>query len=315
MKIVFMGTPGPAASILEALISAKHGILCVVTQPDRPKGRGQKVSFPPVKEVALKYALPLEQPEKVKGNTAFIALLKSLKPDMVVVVAYGKILPKEVLNIPKYGCINVHASLLPKYRGAAPIQWALLNGEKETGVTIMKIEELLDAGEIILQEKVKIDDEDNAETLSNKLFGLSGKLLLEALRQIEEGRAKYTPQNETEVTFAPAITKESAEIDWRKSALEIHNRIRALVSWPTAHTFYREKRLKILKSKIQVVDLAARPKLPGTITAIVKEEGFVVTTGSGCLLMVEVQPEAGKKMKAYEFAIGHGLQSGEVFPS
>jgi methionyl-tRNA formyltransferase len=170
MKIIFMGTPETSAQTLKALLEAKHEILCVVTQPDRPKGRGQKISFSPVKELALKYALPLEQPEKIKGNEVFISFLRSLKPDLIVVVAYGKILPKEILDIPKYKCINVHASLLPRYRGAAPVQWALLNGEKEIGITIMKIDELLDTGDIILQEKIKVEEEDNTATLIKKLF-------------------------------------------------------------------------------------------------------------------------------------------------
>ena len=315
MRIVFMGTPLAAADTLKALIEAKHEILCVVTQPDRPKGRGQKISFPPVKELALKHGLPLEQPEKVKGNAVFISLIKSLEPEIVVVVAYGRILPKEMIDIPKYGCINVHASLLPKYRGAAPIQWALLNGEKETGVTIMKIDELLDTGEILLQQKVKIEESDNAETLSRKLFAAGSERLLEALKQIEEGKAKYSPQREAEASNAPAITKESAEIDWRKAAVEIHDRVRALVPWPVAHTFYREKLLKIFKSEVSVADLGAKFRVPGTIAAIVKQEGFVVAAGSGHLLILEVQPAGKKRMRAYDFVIGHDVKIGEILPS
>jgi len=259
MKIVFMGTPEPAALIFEALRGAGHDVLAVVTQPDRPRGRGQKITFSPVKEKAIEHDLPLEQPEKVKGNRNFIARLKSLEPDLIVVVAYGKILPREILEIPKHGCINVHASLLPKYRGAAPIQWALLNGEKETGVTIMKVDERLDTGDIILQDKVKIGEEDDALSLTKKLFDRGGELLLRALSQIEERRIKFFPQEEAKATNAPAITKESGEIDWRRSAAEIHNRVRALVPWPAAHTFCREKSLKIWKSKIHVADLETGP--------------------------------------------------------
>ncbi|KPJ69003.1 hypothetical protein AMJ44_04870 [candidate division WOR-1 bacterium DG_54_3] len=315
MRIIFMGTPETSAEILKVLIEAKHEILCVVSQPDRPKGRGQKISFPPVKEWALKYALPIEQPEKIKGNQVFISLLESLNPEVIVVVAYGKILPKEILNIPKYGCINVHASLLPKYRGAAPVQWALLNGEKLTGVTIMKIDEFLDTGEVILQEKVRIEEEDNNATLSKKLFSLGGKLLLKALEQIERGKAKYTPQNEAEATQAPAITRESGEIDWRRSALEIHNRIRAMVPWPGAHTFYKEKLLKIWRSEIYVADLESKFKLPGTIVQMVKKVGFMVATGKGHLLINEVQPQGKKCMPAYDFAIGHDVKIGETLPN
>lgn len=312
MRIIFLGTPEPAAKILEALVEAKHKILCVVTQPDRPRGRGQKVTFSPVKEVALKHALPLEQPEFVKNNPVFTSLLESLKPDIGVVVAYGKILPKEILDIPKFGFVNVHASLLPKYRGAAPIQWALLRGEKETGVTVFKLMELLDAGPIVVQEKIEIKEGDNAETLSHKLFEEGSRLLLKVLDEIGKGKAQYLPQREAEATFAPSITRESGEIDWRKSAEEIHNRIRALVSWPGAHTFYREKRLKILRSKIHIVDFAVKLKAPGTIVQIVKDEGFIVATGSGHLLIAEVQPEAGKKMKAYDFVIGYSVKVGEI---
>lgn len=315
MRIVFMGTPEDSAVALQSLIDAKHEILAVITQPDRPRGRGQKITFSSVKELALKHDLPIEQPEKVKDNQVFISFLKSLEPDIIVVVAYGRILPKEILSVPKYGCVNVHASLLPKYRGAAPIQWALLNGEKETGVTIMKVDELLDTGEIILQEQVKIEEDDNTAALSKKLFSLGSRLLIEALKQIEEGTAKYTPQKEAEATQAPAIAKESGEIDWRKSAEEIHNRIRAMIPWPVAHTFYKEKLLRLWKSEIHVADLETRYKLPGTIVQIVKHIGFIVATGSGHVLILEVQPEGKKKMKAYDFLIGHDVKIGEILPS
>lgn len=315
MRIVFFGTPEPAAEILRSLIEAKHEILCVVTQPDRPKGRGQKVGFSPVKEIALKHALPLEQPESVKNNPVFSILLESLKPDIGVVVAYGKILPREILEIPKHGFINVHASLLPKYRGAAPVQWALLKGENETGVTIFKLTELLDAGPILLQEKIKTEEEDTAETLSEKLFAEGKELLLEALKRVEEGKARFLPQNEAAATFAPSLTKESGEIDWKKSAREIYDRVRALVSWPAAHTFCRGKRLKILKAKICPVDLTTTSKLPGTVVGILKSEGFIVAAGQGNLLVLEVQPEAGKRMKAYDFIIGHDVKIGETLPN
>ena len=315
MKIVFMGTPEAAALSLKALIEGGHEILAVVTQPDRPRGRGRKISFPPVKELALKYSLRIEQPKKIKGNRDFISLLRSLDPAIIVVVAYGRILPREILDIPEHGCVNVHASLLPKYRGAAPIQWALLNGEKETGVTIMKLDELLDTGDIILQEKVEIRDDDNAFSLSRKLFSAGSRLLLKALEQIEEGKAQYRPQKEAEATQAPAIQKESGEIDWRRPAPEIHNRIRAMVPWPGGHTFYRERLLKIWRSDLHVADLATRHKLPGTVVHIVKQVGFIVATGRGHLLILEVQPEGGKRMGAYDFVIGHDVKIGETLPS
>ncbi len=315
MKIIFMGTPQVAAETLKELINSKHEIVCVVTQPDRPKGRGQKIVFSPVKELALQNDLPLDQPEKVKNNKVFASLLKSLNPDVIVVVAYGMILPKEILDIPKNGCLNVHASLLPKYRGAAPVQWALLNGETETGITVMKLDELLDTGDIILQEKVKIEDNDNAITLLNKLFDLGKGTLLRVLDQIENGTVKYIKQNDAQATNAPMIKKESGEIDWRKSAVEIHNRIRAMVPWPGAHTFYKEKLLKIWATEIHLLELETKFKLPGTIVQVVKNLGFIVATGKGHLLVTEVQLEGKKRMPAYNFVNGHDVRVGETLPN
>lgn len=311
MNIIFFGTPEPAAGILEQLIADGYQIVLVVTQPDRPKGRGQKVTFPAVKEVALKHSLPIEQPEKVKNNPVFKTLLQSLKADLAIVVAYGKILPPELLNIPAHGFINVHASLLPKYRGAAPIQWALLNGEKESGVTIMQVAEQLDAGDLIAQAKVMITEQDDAITLAKKIFAVGGELLTQTLPQIADGKIKLVPQNEAEVSFASVLTKESGEIDWRKSAAEIHNRVRALVAWPSAQTLYHGKMLRILKSHV----VEEKKALPGTIVEIIKQVGFVVATGKGALLIVEVQPAGGKPMLAYDFAIGHKVKIGATLPN
>ncbi|MFA5840550.1 MAG: methionyl-tRNA formyltransferase, partial [Candidatus Margulisiibacteriota bacterium] len=244
MRIVFMGTPTPAATILEFILaSSSHEVVGVITQPDRPKGRGLKLSFSPVKEVAVKNNLLVEQPEKIKDGK-IVRWLERLQPDIIIVVAYGKILPKEILEIPKFGCINIHASLLPKYRGAAPVQWALLNGEKETGLSIMKIDEGLDTGAILLQQKIAIAEDDNAETLLHKLFAGGGVLLKEALNLLESKQADFIPQKDSVATFAPSLTKESGEIDWRKSASELHNRVRALIPWPAAHTYYNKKQLK-----------------------------------------------------------------------
>jgi methionyl-tRNA formyltransferase len=311
MRIVFFGTPAPAAEILSALIAAGQEIVCVVTRPDRPRGRGQKVSFSPVKEAALRLALPLEQPEETKNNNTFKSLLTSFKPDIAVVVAYGKILPEAILAIPRYGFINVHASLLPKYRGAAPIQWALLKGEKETGVTIFKIVGALDAGPILKQKAVKIGEQDDYSVLSNKLFDAGKQLLLAALPEIEAGMLAAKPQDESKVTFAPSLSRESGEIDWRKPADDIFNRIRALAVWPTAHTFWRGKRLSIFKAQ----KIAGPGSDPGKIAEIFKNKGFSVGTGAGSLLIEEVQMEGGKKMKAYEFVIGHDVRAGETLPS
>lgn len=311
MKIVFFGTPEPAAAILETLIKAKHQLVGVVTQPDRPQGRGRQVTFSPVKELALKHGLLIEQPAKVKKNPTFQTWLTELRADLAVVVAYGQILPKELLTIPRHGFINVHASLLPKYRGAAPIQWALLNGEPETGVTIMKINERLDAGEIILQKKLLIEEKDNAETLAHKLFAIGQAALLEAIREIETGQVKLLPQNEGAATFAPSLTKASGEIDWRKTAVEINNRIRALVPWPTAHTYYHNQLLKLWRAEV----LLGKNRLPGEVVDMVKKAGFTVSTGRGELLLLEVQLEGKKRMSAYDFVIGHDVKIGDKIPS
>lgn len=311
MKIVFFGAPGPAAEILQHLIASQHQIIAVVTQPDRPKGRGQKLAATPVKELAIKHSLPVEQPEKLKHNATFKAQLSSLQPEIAVVVAYGKIIPPDLLSIPKHGFINVHASLLPKYRGAAPIQWALLKGEKETGVTIMRVDETLDTGAIILQEKLAIKPDDDVFSLFEKIFAAGGPLLLKALQQIENGEAYYSKQNDAEASFAPALSRESGEIDWKKSAEEINNQVRALLLWPGAHTFYHGKMVKILKARM----VEGKTTLPGTVVEIQKNSGFTVETGAGLLQILQVQPAGKNAMGAYEFVIGHKLAAGEVLPS
>ena len=302
MRLFFLGTPEPAAKILEALIKAKHEIVCVITPPDRPRGRGQKISFSPVKERAVQHGLRVEQGE-------FRAILQSLKPDLAVVAAYGKILPAEILSIPRLGFINLHASLLPQYRGAAPIPWALLNGETKTGVTIFKLVPALDAGPIIAQQEVEIADADNAITLTEKLFSAGTELLLNVLGK----DFKLIPQDEQHAAYAPSISKESGEIDWKKSAGEIHNRVRALINWPTAQTYYKGKSLKLLKT--QVLPGGATAGAPGEILEVDKTAGIVVATGQGQLLIESVKPEGKQVMKAYAFAIGHGLKTGEVLPS
>ncbi len=290
MKIVFMGTPNQAAFCLNALIEAQEQIVCVITQPDRPKGRHLHQTPSPVKELALKYKIPVETPEKIKEPT-FIDKIRAFAPDLIIVVAYGKILPKELIDVPKYGAINLHASLLPKYRGAAPIQWAILKGEAETGVTIMKISETLDTGNIILQEKIPIEPDDTSEILSDKVFTQGAQTLLLAVDQIKKGAAKQTPQKEYEATYAPLITKESGEIDWKKSAVEIKNRIRALIPWPVAHTFYNGKMLKIFKAEAASVPGKYQP---GEIVDV--KNDLIVASGAGGLLIKEVQLEGSRKM-------------------
>jgi methionyl-tRNA formyltransferase len=305
-----MGTPEPARICLKALIDSKEELVAVITQPDRPKGRGLKVAPTPVKETALHYKIPVFQPEKIKDKEVY-DLIRGLKPDLIVIVAYGKILPKEILDIPKFGAINVHASVLPKYRGAAPVQWALLNGEKFTGVTVMKVVEALDAGDIILQETLPIYDSDNTYTLTEKLFKLGAQLLIRAVSQIRSGKASYVKQDEKTVTYAPTLKKDNGVIDWRKKAKEISDQIKAFDPWPVAYTYYKGRILKILKAEQITIEGCAE----GRVMEIKNNRGFVVGACDGALLVTEVQPESGKKMSAWDFLAGHKLQVGDVLPS
>lgn len=309
MKIVFMGTPLPAARLLQALIDAQEQVTAAVTQPDRPQGRHLHPAPSPVKELAENYKIPVETPEKVKDQI-FIDKIRSLSPDLIVVVAYGKILPIELLTIPKYGAINVHASLLPKYRGAAPIQWAILKGENETGVTVMQISETLDTGDIILQNKVAINPEDTSETLLDKVFEIGAQTLLRAIDQIKKGTAKKIQQKGADATYAPLITKESGEIDWKKSATEINNRVRAMLPWPAAHTFYKGKMLKIIKAEPAPVPGKFKP---GEVIDV--KNDLIVACGVGSLILKEIQLEGGKKMTGEQFLRGHRLMVGEILPS
>ncbi|KAF0135040.1 MAG: methionyl-tRNA formyltransferase [Candidatus Saganbacteria bacterium] len=304
-----MGTPEHAAYCLNALVEAQEQIICAVTQPNRPKGRNLQVKSSPVKELAEKYHIPVLTPEKVKDQS-FIDKIKSFAPDLIIAAAYGKILPKEILNTPKFGSINVHASLLPKYRGAAPVQWAIIKGEAETGITIMQMAESLDTGDIILQDKVAIDPEDTTEALLDKIFKQGAQTLLAAIDQIKKGAAKKTPQNESLATYAPLITKESGEINWKKPAAEINNRIRAMVPWPGAHTFYHGKMLKIFKANPVSI---SKNFMPGEIIGI--KENLTVCCEPGAINLMEVQLEGGRKMPAQEFVRGHRLSVRETLPS
>jgi methionyl-tRNA formyltransferase len=306
-----MGTPGPAAKCLQALIDVKENVVAVITQPDRPKGRGLKVTQSAVKELALTYSIPVHQPEKIKDANA-INLVKSIAPDLIVVVAYGKILPKEIIEAPKYGSINVHASLLPKYRGAAPIQWALINGDKVTGITIQKVAEALDSGDIILQEKIDIDDSDNIKTLASKLFDIGSKLLIKAIAMIKSEEIAYIKQDERAATLAPQLEKSTGEIKWDKSAKEIFDLIRGCDPWPVAYTYFNGKMFKIFSS---MIGIAEKEHKPGKVVEIAKDEGFIVGCGKGSLLIKEVQIEGSRKMDAWQFMLGHKIICGDIFPS
>ncbi len=296
--IIFFGTPEFAVPSLKALLSKGEKILLVVTQPDKPKGRGKTVQPSEIKKIALQYGLPISQPEKIK-NENFIKELKLLNPEFCIVVAYGKILPKEILETPKYGCINLHASLLPKYRGAAPIQWALIKGEKITGVTTMIIDEGLDTGPILLQKEVPISDEDDAESLSKKLSMIGAELLIETIDKMRKGIIIPKPQT-GEISYAPQLKKEDGKINWNDSARKIFNLIRGTYPWPCAYSFLKNERVKIIKTEV----------LEGNASAglIVKAKNeLIVGTGNGLLRILLIQPEGKKIMTAKEFISGRKI--------
>lgn len=299
--IIFFGTPEFAVPSLKALISKGEKILLVVTQPDKPKGRGKNVQAPEIKKVALQYGLPISQPEKIKDEN-FIKKLKSLSPEFCIVVAYGKILPKEILEIPKYGCINLHASLLPKYRGAAPIQWALINGEKITGVTTMIIDEGLDTGPILLQKEVPITDEDNTETLSKKLSLIGAELLVETIDKMRKKLIIPIPQT-GDITYAPLLKKEDGKINWNNPAKKIFDLVRGTYPWPCAYSFLKNERVKIIKTEVLEGNAA-----PGLIIRAKNE--LIVGTQEGLLRILLIQPEGKKIMTAQEFISGRKINEG-----
>ncbi len=308
LKVVFMGTPDFAVPSLKKLVEKGYDVKLVITQPDKPAGRGKKLTPPPVKVAAKELGIPVYQPERVKDNEELRGKLLSINPDLIVVAAYGKILPEWLLNIPKYGTINVHASLLPRYRGASPIQWALLNGEEETGVTIMKVIPELDAGDIISQRRVKIEREDNAKTLHDKLAEVGAELLVETIPLYVSGKLKPVPQNEEEATYCPQIKKEMGEIDWTRSSREIFNQIRAFTPWPSAYTTFRGKRVKILKA--EPVEGSGKP---GEVIEAGRE--LIVATGKGALRVERLRPEGRKEISGEEFVRGYRVKPGDLFGS
>lgn len=299
MKIVFMGTPDFSVNALENIVKAGHDVVGVITQPDKPKGRGGKMQYTPVKEKALELGLDVYQPQRVK-EPEFIEKLKEMNPDAIVVIAFGQILPKAILDMPKYGCINVHASLLPKYRGAAPIQWSVIDGEKETGVTTMYMNEGLDTGDIIDKVVVPIDKKETGGSLFDKLAIEGGKLILKTLIELENGTAVRTPQDDSKSNYAGMINKQLGKIDFNKSANEIERLIRGLNPWPSAYTKMDGKTLKIWDAD---VDDSENDSAPGTITEVGKD--FIrVATGKGSLKILELQLEGKKRMKTRDFLNG-----------
>lgn len=305
MRVVFMGTPDFAVGTLEAILAAGHEVVGVFTQPDKPKGRGKNMQFPPVKETALAHGLPVYQPEKIR-EASFVDTLRKMEPEVIVVVAFGQILTKEILDMPKYGCINVHASLLPKYRGSAPIQWAVINGEKESGVTTMLMNEGIDTGDMLKKAVVHLDEKETGGSLFDKLADEGAKLLVETLKDLEQGTITRTPQQEEEATHVKMLDKKMGLIDFSKSAVEIERLIRGLNPWPSAYTGYKGKTLKIWDA--DVVDKEMDGEV-GQVVEVSKHELFI-KTGKGLLSLQEVQLEGKKRMDIDAFLRGNAVEVG-----
>lgn len=314
MRVLFMGTPDFAVDTLQALIQSRHELIGVVTQPDKPKGRSGKMQFSPVKETALECDIPIYQPKRVRDD-AFLEEMRQLLPDAIVVVAFGQILPKEFLEIPKYGCFNVHASLLPKLRGAAPIQWSVIQGDQESGVTIQQMDEGIDTGDILLVEKYQLEEKETGGSLFDKLAKFGGRMILETLQAAEDGTLHPVKQDEAEHTYAKMLSKETGKIDFSKSAVQIERLIRGLNPWPSAYCFLGDKMLKIWEA-----DVVWKPEEEsqclenGTVVSVSKSD-FTVKTGEGCLKILSVQLEGKKRMDTAAFLRGFSLEKGVVLRS
>lgn len=308
MRVVFMGTPDFAVGTLEALLEAGHEVVAVVTQPDKPKGRGKTLMPTPVKEAALARMIPVLQPKKVR-EPEFVETLRKIGPDVIVVAAFGQIISKEILEMPRYGCINVHASLLPAYRGAAPIQWAVINGDKESGVTIMRMNEGLDTGDMIDKVVVPLDENETGGSLFDKLSAAGAKLCAEVLEKLENGTAVFEKQPELSTTdYAAMIDKKMGKINWERPAKEIEQLIRGLNPWPSAYTFMKGKSLKLWTAFVVYEE---REAVPGEIVEIGKE-GILVKTGEGLLLIRELQLEGKKRMDTAAFLRGYTVDKGWI---
>lgn len=326
LKILFMGTPDFALESLKALYEAKYNIVGVVTNPDRPKGRGMKMIASPVKEYALEKHLEVYQPEKVRNNEEFLNTVKKINPDLICVVAYGKILPKELLEIPKMGCINVHGSLLPQYRGAAPIQWAVLNGDKKTGITTMYMNEGMDTGDMILKKEVQIGEDETTGELWERLSKIGAELLVETVEKIEDGTAPREKQPE-DFTMAPMLHKEMANIDWdKKDATQIKNLVRGLNPIMGAYTYLNGKKIKFWKvEKLTTEELAQKYNemneymdyikkvQPGTVLFSNAKQGLYIKCNNDIISVIEIQGENSRKMNILDFLRGNSINAGEIF--
>ena len=314
MDIIFMGTPDLGATVFEKLVESNHNILAAVTQPDKPFGRGKKIKYSPVKELALEHNIPVLQPNKATEED-FIQELKNYLPDLIVVAAYGQILPESIINLPKFGCINVHTSLLPKYRGASPIQWAIMNGDDKTGVTIMHMDATLDTGDIIIQKEVLIDKKETADTLHDKLAIYGGNLVLEAIKLIDEEQPPREKQDESKASYVKTINKSEGNIDFNESAIKIERKIRGLNPWPSAYTFLNGQNLKVWQADVLENQVeqgkAYKQGIPGEIVDII-DNALVVKTGDGYLKLLEIQLAGKKKMKVADFLRGNKTTVGTL---
>ena len=307
MHIVFMGTPDFSVPALEALVKGGHQVIAAVTQPDKPKGRGKAVLMTPVKEKALEMGIPVYQPVKVR-EPEFVKTLADLAPDVIVVIAFGQILPKSILEIPRYGCVNIHASLLPKYRGAAPIQWAVIDGEKETGVTTMFMNEGLDTGDMLEKEVVPLDPKETGGSLHDKLSAVGGRLILSTLKGLEDGTLKGTPQTDEGSCYAKMLKKSLGDIDWTMDGAAIERLIRGLNPWPSAYTSLHGKTLKIWDADVTDREYGVEP---GTVAEVSKDQ-LIIQTGKGSLSVRSLQLEGKKRMDIQDFLRGYSLEKGTV---
>jgi methionyl-tRNA formyltransferase len=307
-RIIFLGTPDFAVPVLNKLIAGPDEVVAVITQPDREKGRGKRLSAPPVKTAALAANLPVLQPIKIKTQD-FRDTLAAFRPDMIVVAAYGRILPPSILDLPPLGCINVHGSLLPKYRGAAPIQWAVINGETKVGVTIMRMDVGMDTGDILLPASISVDLNETAGSLFLKISDLGASTLMQALDLLRQDQLFPVPQDHSLATPAPMLTKEHGLIDWKRPASELHCWIRGLDPWPTAYSFLAQKRFRLFAPEVIPCRCDAAPG----VLLRADREGLVIATGQNAILIREIQPEGGKRMTVDAYICGHPLQTGQSF--
>ncbi len=307
LKIIFMGTPDFAVPVFHSLVNAGHEVCAVVTQPDRPKGRGHSVQYPPVKEAAAKAGVPVHQPQILRGNKEFRAVLKSYNADIFVVAAYGLLLTQKILGMPPLGCVNVHASLLPKYRGASPIHHALLNGDEVTGITVMYMARGLDTGDMILKRELKIKPDERFPELHDRMAALGGECIAEALDQIERGTASRVPQDDALSSYSPLIKKEDGLIQWEWPSERIINLTRALDPWPGTYAVLNGQPLKIWRCETAKEEIINAKAVPGDILSADARRGIAVRTGDGAVIITEVQPAGGKRMKASDYLKGHRI--------